>query len=456
MISLYKNILKELIKETTGNLREAESSILRFTNDQYRKIIYDAQVYANTGSGTLEQSIDMATQDFLSKGINNIEYANGRMVNIASYVEMAIRTANTRATLYGEGLKRDEWGIHTVLVPNRGGGCPKCVKFQGRIYIDDVYSNGTTAESDETGYPLLSTIVKQGFLHPNCKDTFVTYFPGVNTEPKRPTAEEIERKRQNYINKQKLNYIDRNIDKYSRLELGSIDTENAEKYHTKRLQWQEYKERFKQNHSTKFSDIEKEDSLSIPNLVDKTLKQQKQTLNKNAEDFINKNLTENDVIQDKLKNAPFAYSKTLDKIVIDLNHEDIDYYNVDESIVHEIIHMKDYRENITNNNFEKLNKLVKSSKLYIDNNYSYFYNYLQRDRNNMALCDIMSALSNGKLSGDFGHFPEYWTSETIVLNELSANLISSKIVGNNNVEKLLDEIPPLKELMEECVKLWRV
>ena len=247
--------LKALIKETTENFDKAELSILRFTNDQYRQIIYDAQVYANTGSGTIQQAVDMATKDFLAKGINNIEYANGAMVNIASYAQMAIRTANKRAYLQGEGEKRAEWGVHTVLVPNRGGGCPYCIKFQGKVFIDDVWSGGTVAESKETGYPLLSTAVKAKLFHPNCKDTTVTYFPGINTKPIPPTREELEIKKGNYMNEQKLNYIDRNINKYSRLELGSLDNENIEKYHNKRLQWQEYKEKFIQDHKTTFSDI---------------------------------------------------------------------------------------------------------------------------------------------------------------------------------------------------------
>lgn len=254
--------LNALIKETTRNFQKAELSILRYTNDQYRKIIYDAQVYANTGSGTIQQAVDMATKDFLSKGINSIEYSDGKMVNIASYAEMAIRTANKRAYLQGEGTKRAEWGIHTVLVPNRGGGCPYCIKFQGKVFIDDVWSGGTAAESNETGYPLLSTAVKARLFHPNCKDTAVTYFPGINSEVTPPTRQQLKQKEENYKNEQKLNYIDRNIDKYSRLELGSIDTENAEKYHNKRLQWQEYKERFKGNSQVSFYDVSDYDIFS--------------------------------------------------------------------------------------------------------------------------------------------------------------------------------------------------
>ncbi len=44
-----------------------------------------------------------------------------------------------------------------------------------------------------------------------------------------------------------MNDIDRKIEKYKRLELGSLDNENIEKYHKKRLQWQDYKNKYKGN-----------------------------------------------------------------------------------------------------------------------------------------------------------------------------------------------------------------
>lgn len=246
--------LNALIDETLNNLKKAETSILRYASDKYRSIIFDAQVYANTGSGTPQQAIDMATHDFLQSGINNIEYANGARVNIKSYVEMAIRTANSRAHMQGEGEKRDAWGVHTVLVPNRGGGCPYCIKFQGKVFIDDVWSSGTTEESNSTGYPLLSKAVKERLFHPNCKDTIVTYFPDINSKVEPPTREQKEEKIIRYKKEQKLNYINRNIEKYKRLELGSLDSENIEKYHNKRTAWQNYKERFKSNSQAQFYD----------------------------------------------------------------------------------------------------------------------------------------------------------------------------------------------------------
>ena len=118
-------------------MEKAEVAVLRMADDQYRRVIYNAQVYANTGAGTYEKAVDMATKDFLSAGLNCIEYKNGARHTLADYADMAIRTASKRAYLQGEGEKRQEWGIHTVIVNKRGNPCPKCLPFCGKVLIDD-------------------------------------------------------------------------------------------------------------------------------------------------------------------------------------------------------------------------------------------------------------------------------------------------------------------------------
>ena len=59
--------LEALIKATTNDMQRAETAILRMANDQYRKAIFNAQVYANSGAGTYEKAVDMATKDMLSR-----------------------------------------------------------------------------------------------------------------------------------------------------------------------------------------------------------------------------------------------------------------------------------------------------------------------------------------------------------------------------------------------------
>ncbi|SHK38277.1 Phage minor capsid protein 2 [Hathewaya proteolytica DSM 3090] len=227
--------LNALIKATKQDMAKAEVAMLRKANDEYRKTIFNAQVYANTGSGTYEQCVDMATKDFLSKGINCIEYKNGARVNIADYAAMAIQTANKRAYLQGEGAKRQEWGISTVITISRGGGCPKCVPFQGKIFIDDVWSGGTSKDGP---YPLLSSAMAAGFYHPNCKDSHTTYFEGISTPPKTTTKEQQQKSIDIFNREQRENYINRQIKKYDRLSSYSLDKDNIERYKYKKQQWQ--------------------------------------------------------------------------------------------------------------------------------------------------------------------------------------------------------------------------
>lgn len=121
--------LEALIKATKADFTRAEHSMLRMSEDKYRQIIFNAQVYANTGAGTYEKAVDMATRDFLKAGINCIEYANGSRHTVKDYARMAIQTASKRAYLTGEGEMRQQWGISTVIMNKRANACPKCLPF---------------------------------------------------------------------------------------------------------------------------------------------------------------------------------------------------------------------------------------------------------------------------------------------------------------------------------------
>ena len=191
--------LDALIKATTNDMERAEHAVLRMTDDKYRKIIFNAQVYANTGAGTYEKAVDMATKDFLSAGINCIQYKNGRRVPIDVYAEMAIRTANKRAYLQGEGEMRKKWGIHTVIMNKRSNPCPKCAPFVGKVIVDDVWSGGTAEEAKEKGYLLMSDCIKQGLYHPNCQDSHTTYFGDIEDEEDEEETEEQEQTEEEQI-----------------------------------------------------------------------------------------------------------------------------------------------------------------------------------------------------------------------------------------------------------------
>lgn len=229
--------LNSLIKATTDDFKKAENAILRMTDDVYRQTIFKSQMFYNTGAKSLWQAVDMATKDFLSAGINCIEYKNGARVNIASYAEMALRTANKRANLMGSANKREEYGIHTVKVTSHNSACPMCIEWQGRVYIDDVYGRGTKEESKKSGYPLLSDAVNGGMFHPNCKNGLSTYYEGINQEPKAPTEAEKTEMARRYNLQQEQRLCERNIRKYKRLENGCISPEDVKYYAEKKEAW---------------------------------------------------------------------------------------------------------------------------------------------------------------------------------------------------------------------------
>lgn len=228
--------MNALIEATQKDMAKAETAMLRMANDEYRKIIFNSEVFYNSGAGTLAQCVDMATKDFLSKGISCIEYANGARVGIDVYSRMALRTAQTRAYLQGEATKRDEWGVNTVIVNRRGVACPKCLQWVGKVYYDDVWGNSKIPSPAK--YPRLSEAVAGGLYHPNCKDVHTTYFEDISSDPKPMTKKEVDEANRVYALEQRQRYNERQIRKYKRLVMGSADPENIERYTGRLRQWQ--------------------------------------------------------------------------------------------------------------------------------------------------------------------------------------------------------------------------
>ena len=228
--------LNALIEATKKDMAKAETAMLRMANDEYRKTIYNAEVYYNTGAGTLSQCVDMATKDFLSRGIACIEYANGARVGIDSYASMALRTAQTRAYLTREASMRDEWGVSTVRVNRNSVACPLCLRYIGQIFYDDVW--GSVPIPSPPKYPRLSEAIAGGLYHPNCRDIHSTYFEDFSSPSKPLTEEEKKEAARVYDLEQKQRYNERQIRKYKRLSAGSTDPENVKKYEGKLSEWQ--------------------------------------------------------------------------------------------------------------------------------------------------------------------------------------------------------------------------
>lgn len=234
-VNTHRN--EALIADMLGTEEKVESAALRMMDDVYRHTVHKAQLAMSAGAVTLPKAIDMATRDFLDKGINCIVYKNGTRHNIADYVQMALQTTAVRSYLQGEAQKRQEFGVDTVLVSQYGACSETCLPWQGRVYIDDVFVPFTGERRGEEGksregnwYPLLSTAVKGGLFHPNCRHTLSTWYEGISTKPKPMDKEKI---RKNARLEAKQREMEREVRKWKRLAEGTQDPEKRKEYRQK-------------------------------------------------------------------------------------------------------------------------------------------------------------------------------------------------------------------------------
>lgn len=259
--------LDALVKSTTDDLRRAETAVLRMSNDKYRKAIFNAQVYANTGAGTYEKAVDMACKDMLNAGLNCVEYKNGARHTLSDYADMAIKTANKRAYLRGEGEERAKYGLSLVVVNSRQGGCPDCACYIGKIFIDDVYSNGKKSDGD---YPLLSTAIANGLFHPRCKDSTSTYYPELDDLDEPLSDDELaELDRQRGLEVQQQ-HAEKQAERFDRRAKYSLDEDNKKFAQARADEWHDRADKLaeqKEDYIHKISDSESITKIENPEIT---------------------------------------------------------------------------------------------------------------------------------------------------------------------------------------------
>jgi len=224
------NKLDIIINEAVQNVDTKRYAAINRMNSGYTDFLRRADMFAQSGSYTIPQAVDMASKDFLAAGLNCVEYSNGNRVNIASYTEMALRTSSAEVTRQANGDVRDEFGEYLVVSNVIGMTCPYCQKWQGRVMIDDVYSSGQPDGKHLT----VSEAKADHFLHPNCRHQLYMYIPGVTKVADLPNDVET---KEHYRAEQKQRYYEREIRKYKRLRDGAVDPENRRSYDARVKEW---------------------------------------------------------------------------------------------------------------------------------------------------------------------------------------------------------------------------
>lgn len=431
--------LNALIKATKSDFNRAEKAMLRMSEDKYRQIIFNAQVYANMGAGTYEKVVDMATKDFLKAGINCIEYANGARHTMKDYAKMAIQTANKRAYLTGEGEMRQSWGISTVIMNKRANACPKCLPFVGKVLIDDVWSGGKASDGP---YPLMSSAIAAGLYHPNCKDVHTTYFPELDEEPdSKFTKEELEKVKEDYKQDQKQQYAGRMAEQFDRLSKYSLDPDNKKVYAARKEQWEnvvanEQKNDIMESDLSTFKCKLRNDT-DIDKEYYNILKEKFSHGNKAAKHLFTKYASGETIDVSMYEGAAHFNTKTK-KISMHYKADMSNIRGAGTTWYHEHGHLIDdslgmvsrdehFKELLEQDTFQYRIKYGKEHNLKtydkVDRAIS---NDLQDIRRHSAVSDLLDGLTKGNIRGCAGHSIDYWDNQENITSEAFAHMFEAQ------------------------------
>lgn len=177
-------------------------------------------------------------------------------------------------------------------------------------------------------------------------------------------------------------------------------------------------------------------------------------LNNKVKKLFNKYLIDENVYIDFNAKKPMYYNSDIDKIIINPNHIYFKEYDMAESLSHEIIHLIDKRNNITDN--LDIENEIRRSEHYINVNSDKYVEMFKENKyfNNMTLGDIFSSLTYDNISGRFGHDYDYWYDNFNVKSELSANIMSAYLNFNKDTLDVINEITSLKDMKEKVIKKY--
>ena len=189
--------------------RPSHLAIVRSVDDAYREVTTVAAGDVATGRDRRDAA-QRALDEFAVRGITGFVDRAGQRWELASYVEMAVRTVAARAMIAAQLEELSAAGVDLVVVPYRAQGCPLCRRAVGRVYS----ITGATS-----GYPALSSARSAGLFHPGCRCGVMGVQPGI-ARRRAPVAG------QNFDDdpdRRRLRYLERQVRATKRRELVALD-----------------------------------------------------------------------------------------------------------------------------------------------------------------------------------------------------------------------------------------
>tara|TARA_R110000787_G_scaffold9205_7_gene32372 strand:+ start:4012 stop:5058 length:1047 start_codon:yes stop_codon:yes gene_type:complete len=215
--------VKALQREAVKNVVGTHARILRETTDIYRSVIAEVADQVVVGAAVRRQAASTALKRHALQGVTGFVDKSGRNWNLASYVEMATRTATKRAQVFGRVNQYEADGRELVIVSNSPEECKLCRPWEGKVLRLKASTPGRQ--------PTLDKAIGAGLFHPNCRHDIRVFIPGLST-PIEGTADPA-----GDLQRQQQRNMERGIRQWKRAEVAAMTEKDSAFAKAKVAEW---------------------------------------------------------------------------------------------------------------------------------------------------------------------------------------------------------------------------
>lgn len=214
-----------LVRELSSTLASSRHTILRSTEDIYRRTIARAAVSTLLGAEGRREAAGVALQEFSRQGITAFTDSRGGQWGLRPYIEMATRTAVHRSDQQGHADQLEAQGQELVIISKHAQECPLCRPWEGKVL-------SINASED---YPSLDSAKAAGLFHPNCRHRMKVYLPGITRDPPKEQYEGG----QTYEHRQRERAIQSHVREWQRRGAAALTPDEKNKAKAKAKYWRE-------------------------------------------------------------------------------------------------------------------------------------------------------------------------------------------------------------------------
>lgn len=218
----HRRNVEILVAKTLNLLEKSHLRILRQTEDAYRNIIAEVTTQMATGTQTRREATQIALNKFADRGIAGFQSADGRQWDMASYAEMAVRSASGQAAIEGHINRLQENGYDLVVVSDSPEECGACRPWEGKIL---------SISGQDQRHKSLNEATSAGLFHPSCTHNLTAYIPGLSKPESKANPE-------GYEDRQQQRYNERQIRHWKRREAVAITDKDKTYADAKVREWQ--------------------------------------------------------------------------------------------------------------------------------------------------------------------------------------------------------------------------